>query len=181
MKRLISTLLTITILTVAGGSLAHAQESDAMPAAMIDAGIESPPSSEPVSGVSEASEVGASDGEAEPDQGEADEPSPAELGSDMYGAIKAGRWIVAIGFGLALLVVVARRFGGKWAKTKIGGYALGFGIPLLSTLALSMQTGTWSLDAFLGALSVGFAASGLQRGAKHAKGIKRTEDAASPS
>jgi len=182
MKRLITTLTVALLCFGTGASLSHAQVMDASPPATVDAGIDqadAAPMPDAAESGSQASGVSGENGEAETEQGEDQgDKGAAELGSDLYGAIKAGAWMSALGFALLLLVSIARKFGGKWAKTKLGGYVLGFGVPLLSVLGLSLTTGQWSPEAFLGALTLGLTASGLQRGAKH---IKTAKDARAPS
>lgn len=171
MKIRYSAAVTILILGLLGGAPALAQEtSDA--GSLRDAAPMATDAAKPAETPATASEVATSDGEGETDQGDADEQSPAELGTDLYSAIRAGKWLVAVGFALLLLVGGARRFGGKWAKTKVGGYVLGFGVPMLGALGLSLSTGIWSVDIFLGAFSAGLAASGLHTAAKDVKGSR---------
>ena len=172
-RRLITTLtLLALVLTPAtsalaqvtdAGSLDAAMPADAMPAPI--AAAEEKPATSP----EKSSEVPTSNGEGEPDQGEESGDNAAEIGSDLYAAIKGGKWLAALGFALLLLVALARKFGGTWAKTKTGGYVLGFGIPVLGALGLSLSTGLWSLDLFIGAITAGLAASGLYKASKDAK------------
>jgi len=99
-------------------------------------------------------------------EGESDTSTAA---GGLVAALRAGKWVAAIGFALLLIVGLARRLGGEWAKTKTGGYVLGFGLPIIGALGLAMTTGVWSLDLFIGALSAGLAASGLYTSSKDAR------------
>jgi hypothetical protein len=173
MKRLITTLTLLALMiTPATSALAQARDGgslDAVAPASVEAAPIASGDEKPGTSTEKSSEVPPGDSNQEPDQGEAAGKNPAEVGVDLYAALKAGKWLVALGFALLVLVALARKFGGTWAKTKTGGYVLGFGIPILGAFGISLSTGTWSLDLFVGAITTGLAASGLYRATKDAK------------
>jgi hypothetical protein len=173
-KMTVRSLTTIAILISLMGApaLARAFDARAPEAATTPTATGAEKPAEKPATASDVLEVPASEGETEPDQGAAGEENASEVGGEIYTAIRAGKWLAAVGFALLLLVALARKFGGKWAKTRAGGYVLGFGVPMLGALGLSLTTGQWSIDLYFGAFSAGLVASGLHTTAKDAKGEK---------
>ena len=161
-------LLTLLVIGTLAASPAIAQESDAGAPAAIGAPVGAG-SEKAAETPGTASEVLAKEGEGETSESGAGGQGTAEFGGELIKAVKAGKWLAAVGFALLLIVGAARRFGGKWAKTKPGGYALGFGAPMLGALGLSLIQGAWSIDLFVGAFTAGLAASGIYTAARDAQ------------
>lgn len=131
------------------------------------------PSAVPTPGPAPATTVVVSDVEAPDSQGQPAEAGDAkkgaaevDIGDDIYAAFEDGKWVVLAGLVLLLLVRVARPMAGAWGKTRAGGYALAYGVPLIGALGLSLSTGRWGIEVFLGALSAGLASMGLHGQAK---------------
>ena len=149
-KRLLTMLLTITMLG-SGFGAAYAQQIDAgAPLTEMAPALDG--SENAATELATASDVVVVEASAST---RAEEPGAIEAGGEMYAAIRAGKWIIATGFGLVLLVGLLRRFGPGIIKGRKAGYVLGYGIPLLAALGLSMTTGTWSLEIFIAAIAVG--------------------------
>lgn len=147
MKRLLlSTILTLGIFATP----VHAQG--------IDSGISDATASEYVEAPrepTEVSDVATGEGQAETTQGDPSEQDAGELARELPGAVKAGKWIVAFGILILLIVGIVKAFDVAWAKTRGGGYVLGYGLPLVGALGLAMKTGYWSIDLFVAALGAG--------------------------
>lgn len=97
-------------------------------------------------------------------------PDPSDALGGILDAVRAGRWVVAIGGVLWILVYALRaqrlRRWIPWLGTRSGGYVIAFGLPVIAALAAGMyDDGTVSIDLILAALGTGFVASGLH-GAK---------------
>lgn len=94
---------------------------------------------------------------------------PLGTAGDMYSAIEAGHWRIAIALGLMLLVVGVRWALGRWVawvRTKPGGYVLGYGSAALVTLALGLRDGGWSLGLLTTAVTTAWIATGGWSAAK---------------
>lgn len=89
---------------------------------------------------------------------------PEAVAENAYDALKSGRWLVAAGLVLMLLVKLARRFGGRawpWLLTDRGGVATALGLACLSEIALLLASGrSPTFSGFMGALAAAWAASG---------------------
>lgn len=93
--------------------------------------------------------------------------SPEDAAEDAYDAIRSGRWMVAAGFALWLLVLVARRAGDavggrwQWLMTDRGGATLALSLAIAGEVALLLTSGrSPSFSGFAGAVAVAFAAAG---------------------
>lgn len=95
--------------------------------------------------------------------------APAQPVKDQVGglvkALKSGEWLAAVGFGLMLLVlllrlVLVKLFKIAWFGSKPGGYVLGYGTALLTSLGAQLSTGSWSISVITTALAAGLAATG---------------------
>lgn len=89
---------------------------------------------------------------------------PASLFNLLFENVQSGQWLLAFGAGLMLAVFLVRTlFGGKisWFKTKIGGYALTFGLSLAAAVGTAITSGqTMSYSLVLTALGISWAAAG---------------------
>lgn len=96
------------------------------------------------SGVAAAAEAGAAEGVGDAQANPAEE-DPIGTGSKLVQALKNGRWLVAFGFALLLLVFVLRwalaAMKIKWADTKPGGFVLAFGTSLALAFGIAFSTG----------------------------------------
>jgi len=92
-------------------------------------------------------------------------PDVIESGSGLWRAIKDGRTLAAVGFGLFLLLALARLIGGKvWPdfwKGKAGGYVLAL-MGWIGTFAALLISGVGLGEALALSLGVTTSAMGIQ-------------------
>src|ERR1051326_1061780 len=83
---------------------------------------------------------------------------------DLLTLITAGKYLPAVGLCLVALVGAMRAGIGAyvpWLRTKIGGYALGFGSAVLLYVGTSLEAGSGiSIGLFGSALAAGWTAAG---------------------
>lgn len=90
---------------------------------------------------------------------------PTSTIANLYSYITTGKGTAALGAALTLIVFVLRHYAlGSWIpwfKTKVGGYVLNFGTPLLAYLATGLSSGApFSVSLLINALGAGWVAAG---------------------
>lgn len=103
------------------------------------------------------------------------EPAPRDALGAILEAVRAGRWLVAVGGVLWLLVYLLRaeklRALVPWLGTRLGGYAVAVGTPVLAAIAAALYAGEGvGAELVFGAIGAGFVAIGLHQGRKDAAG-----------
>lgn len=161
MKRIWTALALLTVLS--GPAYVYAQ-NDASPSAEV---------------ATDAAEAPAVD--AAPATNEAPAPTvePGDTGGildGMFDAMRGGDWLVAIGFGLFLLVAGIRWFLGgvvkwAWANTKMGGLVIAFALAFLTAVGGPLSMGEPFSFGLIGtALVAAWTGAGIHGHQKDARG-----------
>lgn len=107
------------------------------------------------------------------DPAPASDYAPQDVARNMYDAIRAGRWFIALGGLLMLFVWGVRQFLAPrwdWFKTQTGGRVLAFGAALLTALGTALVADQPpNLSLFVGALTMAWTAAGQWHDVKDVK------------
>jgi len=103
------------------------------------------------------------------------EPAPGDALGGILEAVRGGRWLVAVGGALWLLVYLLRsaklRELVPFIGTRGGGYTVALGVPALAVIAAALYAGeAVSVELIFGALGAGLVAIGLHQGRRDVAG-----------
>ena len=171
MKRLITTLTAALLMIAAPQAFAQPTESASDAAPAVETHADAMPAATPEAPSAAALEVPAEDGKDEAQEGYTNKEA-ISTGKEILEAARAGKWLIALGALLLLVVGLLRRFSDKLGKGKLRGYALAVGLPMAAAVGVSLQTGAWSVEVFVSALVAGLTGIGLHTAAKDAKAAR---------
>ena len=103
------------------------------------------------------------------------EPAPDDALGGILEAVRGGRWLVAVGGALWLLVYLLRsaklRELVPFIGTRLGGYTVALGVPALAVIAAALYAGeAVSVELIFGSLGAGLVAIGLHQGRRDVAG-----------